>query len=62
MKVLYALKLSVRQISIAITNRNSSKVIGTVGEATVAGTNIEQRPYSGAASQSWKFREIHVNL
>ncbi|WP_189015155.1 RICIN domain-containing protein [Paenibacillus marchantiophytorum] len=39
----------------SILNRNSSKSLGTVGNATVTSTNIEQRTYTGAASQSWQF-------
>ncbi|NIK71906.1 hypothetical protein FHT67_005383 [Paenibacillus sp. BK720] len=39
----------------SITNRNSGKTLGTVGDATADGTSIEQRTYSGAPSQSWQF-------
>ncbi|OAS14912.1 RICIN domain-containing protein [Paenibacillus oryzisoli] len=39
----------------SIINRNSMKSLGTVGNAIAAGTNVEQRPYTGAISQSWQF-------
>ncbi|MDR6553170.1 RICIN domain-containing protein [Paenibacillus qinlingensis] len=39
----------------AIVNRNSGKSLGTVNNAATAGTNVEQRTYASAASQSWQF-------
>ncbi|OXM15738.1 RICIN domain-containing protein [Paenibacillus herberti] len=39
----------------ALTNRNSGKSLGTVNNSTADGTSIEQRNYTGAASQDWKF-------
>ncbi|MCM3748704.1 RICIN domain-containing protein [Paenibacillus pasadenensis] len=39
----------------ALTNRNSGKSLGTVGNSTASGINIEQQSYTGAVSQSWKF-------
>ncbi|MCM3631167.1 RICIN domain-containing protein [Paenibacillus glycanilyticus] len=39
----------------SITNRNSSKSLGTAGDASADGTQVEQRTYSGAVSQAWQF-------
>ncbi|MCM3629474.1 RICIN domain-containing protein [Paenibacillus glycanilyticus] len=39
----------------SISNRNSTKSLGTVGDAAADGTKIEQRPFTGVASQSWQF-------
>ncbi|MCM3747819.1 RICIN domain-containing protein [Paenibacillus pasadenensis] len=43
----------------SITNQNSSKALGTVGHAAADGTNIEQRTFSSAASQSWQFEFVN---
>lgn len=42
----------------SITNRNSSKSLGTVGNSAAAGTTIEQRPFADTTSQSWQFEYV----
>ncbi|WP_251563193.1 RICIN domain-containing protein [Paenibacillus pasadenensis] len=43
------------QKTYSIVNGNSSKALGITSQSTSDEATLEQRPYTGAASQSWKF-------